>query len=179
MLPRNLRYIVTLIAGAATLLAIVLAPRWAAAAMLPTCESHELSRMPIEWLAALKPAPSSCSIGEIAVGDDLGDARVAAMCDERGASMVAPPLVHPVADARIDAARGCLPELSMPRVGPGSEEAPVGPPVFAVADQANLGAAELIFPAPSELGPPFVRVAGAARSGVERDIDHPPRCASR
>lgn len=176
MLPRHLRPFVTLFAFTATLLAIVLAPRWVSAAILPTCDSRELSPIPAEWLAPpLLADMVACTLGELPAGDDLGDGRVAAMCDDRGASMVAPPLVHAIADARIDAAPGCLPELTGPCVGPSPDHAPLGAPAFAVLDLASLGDALSIPPAPSELGPPFVVTAGAARAGVKHRIDHPPR----
>src|SRR5262245_59502416 len=121
MLSRNLQRLVAWLAFTAALLLPVLLPGLARAAILPACESHEVTRTPPEWLA---PAPiilpDACSIGEIAVGEDLGDARVAAMCSDTGASVVAPPRLVPVVDARIDVAPGCAPEMASAPVSIGA-----------------------------------------------------------
>jgi len=186
MLSRNLLRLVKLPARLATMCAtlvllLLVAPSLARAATLPgtmalpVCESHELSRTPVEWLAPLTMLPDACSLGEIRDDDDPGDPRVAAMCSENGASVVAPGRVLPVVDARIDAAPGCGGELSAPVIGPAPKGSPVGPPAFALADDAVLGAAVLVLPASSELGPPFPAAAGAERAGVKHGIDHPPR----
>jgi hypothetical protein len=154
---------------------VLLAPGLARAAILPACESVEVSHATIEW-AAPTILPDSCSAGGIQLDDDLGDMSVPAMCSENGASMVAPGRVLPVVDARIDAAPGCGAELSGAQaIGPAPDDAPVAAPAFAVVDHAVLGAGTLVPPAVSELAPPFVVVPGAPRAGVKHDIEHPPR----
>ena len=119
--------------------------------------------------------------------EDPGDLRVPALCDNRGACTIAPPLVHPVADARIETARGCASELaallydddcsqrSGVAIGPGPQHSPAAgvPPVL--AEHAVLDAALVVPPASSELGPDFLLVAGGPRRGVVQGIDHPPR----
>lgn len=156
---------------------MLLAPGLARAAILPACESHEVSAPPIEWLAPTPTIlPDACSLGiGIPIDDELGDMHVAAMCSESGASMVAPGRVLPVVDARIDAAPGCGGELAAPAIGPAPDDAPVGAPAFALANHAVLGAGVLVPPPASELALPYPPVAGAPRAGVKRGIEHPPR----
>jgi hypothetical protein len=176
MLSRTLQRLVTLLAFTAAVLVPLLMPAIAHAGLLPACESHELTAMPAEWLPKPPaPAPEACSIGEIPVDADPGDVRVAAMCDEHGASVVAPPRVHSVADDRIDAAAGCGSKLSAPLCGPEPKEAPASAPGFALAEHALLGGAVVVPPVWYELAPPFPAVAGAPRTGVKQRIDHPPR----
>lgn len=182
MLTRNQQRLVKMLAFVAAfvmpalVLVVLLAPGLARAAILPACESHELSRTPAEWLAPTPTIlPDACSLGEIRNDEDPGDARVAAMCSESGASVVAPGRVLPVVDARIDAAAGCSGEVSAPAIGAGPEDAPIGPPAFALADHAVLGAGVLLPPVASELVLSFPADAGVARAGVRRAIEHPPR----
>lgn len=174
MLSRNLKRLVSWLAFVATLLVIALVPRGADAAILPACENHPVTPMPAEWLAALAQ-PDSCVAADMARDDDAGDVRVAAMCDDRGASVVAPPRLLPIADARIDAASSCGGEIAGPSCSPAQQDSPLGPPAFALAEQGVLGGVVMVPPAPSELGPAFPMVAGAALPGVARDIEHPPR----
>jgi hypothetical protein len=170
------RFVAVPLALPLAFLLVALAPRVAAAAILPACESHELTRTPPEWLAPTPTIlPDACSIGEIANDEDLGDARVAAMCSDSGASMVAPPRLVPVIDARIDRAPGCVAELDCPVIGPSSHDSPAVPPPFAVTDHALLGGGVLVPPAPYTLAPAFPVVVGAPRAGVRHALDHPPR----
>jgi hypothetical protein len=183
MRSRHHKRLVRWIALAATLLCaalLTLSPRVASAAFLPACENQELTRMPAEWLAVPPPpAAEACSLAAaiLEAGDDeQGDPRVAAMCDARGASMVAPQRILPIADAHIDAA-GC----SAPEIGAGaaldasSDDAPLGGPGVALVDPAVLGAATQVPPAPSELLPPYPAAADRPLAGVKQAIDHPPR----
>ncbi|MFT3768863.1 MAG: hypothetical protein QM820_25755 [Minicystis sp.] len=177
MLSRNLQRLVTWLAFAAALIVPVLVPALARAAILPACENHELTPTPPEWLAPTPTIlPDACSVTEIRNDEDAGDPRVAAMCSESGASVVAPPRVAPVVDARIEAVPGCGSEVSAaPVIGPGPKDSPVGPPAFALADHAVLDEGLLVPPAASELAPPYPAAAGEARAGVRQGIDHPPR----
>ncbi|APR80298.1 Hypothetical protein A7982_05645 [Minicystis rosea] len=178
MASRNLQRLSRWLAFAATLLVpvvVLLAPRLAFAALLPACESHEVTPTPPEWLAMPTILPDSCTLGEIRNDEDPGDPRVAAMCSESGASVVAPPRVVPIVDARIEASSGCTGEISAPVCGPSSHDTPLGQPAFAVLDHAMLGDGLLIPPATSELAPPFRAAAGMPRAGVKHAVEHPPR----
>ena len=180
---------------AAALLAFALAllvPSLARATLVPACESHQLTRMPVEWLLdrdgdhdRREPAPDACSSVERVervtergdrAEDELTDSRVAAMCDGRGASMVAPPLVRAIVDARIDAP-ACSLDLAdaAPVARPGREHTPLGAPAFALAQHAVLDAETVVAPPCSELAPPYPAIPGEARAGVRLRIDHPPR----
>lgn len=180
MLLRNLTRALSWVAFAAMLLAVALVPRSARAAILPACENHPVTPMPAEWLAALAQtdAPQqtdACVTADMTRGDDFGDSRVAAMCDDRGASVVAPPRLLPIADARIEAGSSCGADLAAPACSPGHQDMPLGPPAFALAEQGVLGESILVPSAPSELGPAFPMIVDPALRGVARDIEHPPR----
>jgi hypothetical protein len=171
MSRRLLQRLAALIALAIALVVPLGSSGVAHAAIVLTCESHPVTLMPREWLP--EAVPDACAAPAPAdEGDDAS--RVAAMCDDRGASMVAPPLVRPVADARIDAA--CHgDDLSAPAFGPGPKHAPLAGPGFALADAGLPGDALLVPPASSELAPPYLAAVGAARAGFARTIEHPPR----
>jgi hypothetical protein len=171
---------------------MMLAPAIARAALIPECEAHDqLTRMPVEWVAPTPPPPSadSCDAG---VGltmegdrpaqlvaaphpDELGDTRLAPMCDERGACVVAPPRIHPVADDRIEAGTRCGWDSSGPLVAPGPRHSPDALTSPMLAQHAVLDALAMVPPAPSELAAPFPRPSGGPRIGYARGIDHPPR----
>lgn len=171
---------------AAALLAFALAllvPGVARATLVPACESHQITRMPVEWLVDRRePAPDACtSVERVServdhAEDELTDSRVAAMCDGRGASMVAPPLVRAIVDARIDAP-ACSLDLAdaAPVARPGHGHTPLGAPAFALAQHAVLDAEAVVAPPSSELAPPYPAIPGEARAGVRLRIDHPPR----
>jgi hypothetical protein len=169
-MPRLVQRLVVWFAFAAALFA----PAVARAAFLPACENHPLTMGP--EARPTEPAPDACSPGDRLEQDAVvgPGSRVAAMCDARGASVVAPQRILPIADARIDAVPGCGAEPG-PHVGPGPERSPLGGPVVALAEHAILAGFELPPPVFSELVPPFPVVAGAARPGERRGIDHPPR----
>lgn len=158
----------------------------ARATLVPACESHQITRMPVEWLVDREPTPDACTSGErvgdvgerLGNADELADSRVAAMCDERGASAVAPSLVRPIVDARIDAIPGgCSIDITnaAPVARRGSEHAPLGAQAFALAQGAMIDAQALVPPASSEFAPPYPAAPGQGRAGIRRGIDHPPR----
>jgi hypothetical protein len=149
-------------------------PAPARPALVPACEVHEFSAMPSEWLKQ-EPASDACSTADRDAQDDLGDPRVAAMCDARGASVIAPPRILSIADARIDVASGQAFELGPHIVGPSPHDSPASGPSYAIFEQATLDDVLVVPPAPCELAPPYPPVEGGARQGVARGIDHPPR----
>jgi hypothetical protein len=171
-MSRVVHALVVCLAFAATLLV----PFAARAAFLPACESHEWSGVPsLAVLGAPEAAPDACSAVRHADDDNTIDVRVAAMCDARGASMIAPPRVLPIADARIDAAPGCGFDLGGPHVGPAPDHAPVAAAAHALAEHATLDVVAKVPPAPSALLPAYPPVGGYARPGHARGVDHPPR----
>jgi hypothetical protein len=165
---RLLQRLVVLLAFAG----VILAPALARAALLPACEVHELTRMPVEWLVA--EAGDACDAGPTAA-DEQVDVKVAGMCDDRGASIVAPPRIHAIVDARIEAGNGWAFDHSAPHIGPSPQDSPLSSPPLALLDQATLQALAVVAPAASELAPPFPPLPGGPRPGVSRGIDHPPR----
>jgi hypothetical protein len=162
--------------------AALLAPALARAALLPSCDGHEqLTRaLPPSPPPAEPPPADACSLAAMAAlagasADELGDVRVAAMCDIRGASVIAPQRVQPMTSGRIEA--GAVPgaDPSTPVIDSGTRHPPVAAASPALAEHAVLDLAALVPPATSELGPPFPPVTGSPRSGFVRGIDHPPR----
>lgn len=152
--------------------AAILSARVAAAAIVPACEDHQLSRMPIEWIALAASEVSSLA----PAGDsEAPDVRVAAMCDVRGASMVAPPRVLPIVDARIEAVPRSALDVFGPSIGPSAHELPVSGTAFALAEQAWLGGEMVVPPARCELLPPYPVASGEVPAGVTRGIERPPR----
>ncbi len=185
-MERLLQRLVSCLAFAAALLA----PSWARATLLPACDAHDqlLTRGPvIEWAMptvldgsdvcdAGSPNPSDAPTAGQAAAEDVGDSRVPAMCDERGASMIAPPRILPMTDARIMATPGCANDGGSPLASaPGSHRAPVPSASAALAEHAVLDARPTVPPPGSELAPSFPPVLGGARSGHPRGIEYPPR----
>jgi hypothetical protein len=171
---RVVHALVVCLAFAATLLV----PLVARAAFLPACESHEWSGertafLPIVALGAPEGADACSTVRD--ADDEAIDVRVAAMCDARGASIVAPPRILPVADARIDAVPGCGFDLSAPHCGPSPDHTPAAVAAHALAQHATLDVLAQVPPAPSALLPAYPPVAGGARPGHARGVDHPPR----
>jgi hypothetical protein len=163
---------------------VFLLPALARAALVPACDAHEqLTRMPAPSPPELRVVDAgledACSVGSLAAlhapTDELGDVRVAAMCDPRGASVIAPQRILPVSDARIEAPPACEADSAAPAVGPGSHHAPVAGASVALADHAVLDPASLIPPPSSELAPAYPPVLGGPRSGFRPGVDHPPR----
>lgn len=181
------------LAFASALVVPLLFAATARAALLPACEAHEpITRMPAEWMAPVAPPPAPAEDACTAMAhdqsprgsqeergsqEDLGDVKVAAMCDDRGASIIAPPPILPIVDARIEAVPGCAADhaTALAALRPGSRSAPSAAAAPALAEHAVLDASDLVPPAPSELGLPFPPVRGRPQSGVARGIDHPPR----
>ncbi len=162
-------------------------PSVARAALLPDCDAREqLTRMPAEWLerapGSTQPqAPTfACNLGEAhhaALADDADEVKVAGMCDDRGASVVAPPRVHPLGNARIEASRSCGSDgpAAAGAIAHRSHEVPGAGGAPVLAEHAVLDAACLVPCASSELGPAFLPVAGGPRLGAPRNVDRPPR----
>jgi hypothetical protein len=183
---RSFQRLVMLLAFAGALVVPLLFAATARAAMLPACEQHDaITRMPAEWMPSAEPTfvedactPAEGHDGDRAkAADDLGDLKVAAMCDVRGASVIAPPRILSIADTRIEAVPNRAGDHSAQALlRPGrSSHSPAGAGVPALADHAVIDGGALVRPASSEVGPPFMPVAGGPRCGVARGIDHPPR----
>jgi len=166
----------------------LLVPAFARAALLPACEHDPATRMAVEWLSVAATdgpadAQDACNLSSAAsavpavrAADDLGDLRVAPMCDVRGASAIAPPRIHTIGDDRIEAVTGPGAELySSVTIGPGPRDCPAAGAALALADHAVLDPAVLVPPPSSELAAPFLPVTGNPRAVIARGIDHPPR----
>ena len=158
-------------------------PAIARAAFIPECEAHDqVTRLPAEWAPAIPSAlpPDECPAPPSAVApslgaDELGDSRVPAMCDDRGASVIAPQRILPITDARIEAVPGCGTDASAPVIGPGPKHPPLAGAAPALVEHASLDALSLLPATWSELAPAFPPVTGGPRCGFAPGIDHPPR----
>jgi hypothetical protein len=154
----------------------LLVPLRARAAILPACENRELFTLsPSLPLGDTPPEPAANAACATPHSEPEGQANVAPMCDLRGASMVAPPRVHPVNDDRIEATRSCEVSSASPMIGPSPRDASAIHAGAALAAYAMLGSSPLVPRAFSEPAPAFLPTRGEARAGVERDVYHPPR----
>jgi len=149
---------------------VLLVPAFARAAIVPACESYEFSGMP-------RPEPRPESLCTPVSGPDeaQGDFKVAPMCDERGASAVAPPYASPVSDARIEASAHCDLGSSAPHIGPSPKHpSPIAELSFAL-EPAVLAAEMLFSPLQTEPLPAYPPVLGEARPGIQQSVFRPPR----
>lgn len=160
-----------LVAFLAFALAVCL-PLSASAAIVPVCEAEVATEAPAPDLdAQITP---SCEV-VTSVDDETGETSAAPLCDPAGASAVAPPRIHPIADGSIEAAPSCGDTEGAPSVGPRSPDPLQGGELGGAVHQAVL-VPELSVPPPfggeELLAPP---VTGGPRVGFRRGIDHPPR----
>jgi hypothetical protein len=175
-----LRRLVTPLLVCLVLAVALLVPLRAHAAILPACENRELLSLapppaPSILLVDQPGEPAPVAACEAPSGEPEGDSKVAPMCDPRGASIIAPPRIHPVNDDRIEASPSCELELTIARIGPGPRDSSSILFGAALAAYATLGDSALVPPACSELAPDYPPAEGKARSGVARDVYHPPR----
>lgn len=163
----------------------LLFPLTAGAAILPLCEVDAVTMaprapaaLPLAFAAAEDPA-TPCDELSLADSEDdevVVDSKIAAFCDARGASAIAPQRVHGINDARIEATPSCARlDAAAQTIAPSSPEGYAAGPAGALLDPAALSAATLIPPAPSELLPAYAPVTDAERSGIEQAVYHPPR----
>lgn len=166
---RHLQQLSALIALAMALLV----PSRAWAMLLPACENREVATvMPLGDEAA-REATSACD--EAGAEDEVGDSKVPALCDPRGASVIAPPRIHAIIDARIENGARCGVTITTPTIGPGPDDGSSAGALVALPSHAVIPGSELV-PAPSYvLAPDFPPAEGGARSGIQRDVYHPPR----
>lgn len=145
----------------------VLLPLRASATILPLCELQ-----PTASTVTAPPEPT-CELG--ADSDDFGDSSSAPMCDLRGASVVAPPQIFPVADARIEAgSRGCSASVSSPSLSPLPQESPV--PVSAASTDVTTLPMLVPLPPPADcITIEFIADGGRAHAGIAPSVYHPPR----
>jgi hypothetical protein len=146
----------------------VLLPLRASATILPFCELQPTSS------TMTAPPEPTCELAA-ADDDDLGDTSSAPMCDLRGASVVAPPQIFPVDDARIEAGpRGCSATVSSPSLSPLPQESPVQ--VNAASTDVMTLAVLVPLPPPADwITIDFIADDSRPHAGVMRTIFHPPR----
>jgi hypothetical protein len=149
-----------------------LAPSMARAAILPACENDAWSAAPLAQ-PAQELVVDDCA--SVAAFEEEGDPQAAPMCDSRGASAVAPGRVHPMTDARIDAAVVCDGKIFGPSLAPASGDHPSASAVWAVLDPAHLGQTFELRPVFSLELPVYPVETGAPRAGFDRGVYHPPR----
>jgi hypothetical protein len=165
----------------------LLFPLAASAAILPMCEVDSATVMPrapvavapLLAIGADEPTPSCDQLSRLngADDDDVVDPKIAAFCDARGASAIAPQRIVPINnDARIDAAPACARvDISTPTVAASSHDGLATGSAAVLLDPAALDPSAMIHPASSELLPAYAPVLDVECSGVERSVYHPPR----
>lgn len=178
------RHLLQRLAVWAAFAVVLLIPLRARAAILPLCEvdaATVMPRMPVLpplafAAAAEEPTPSCDQLSAVADDEDGIDPRIAAFCDARGASAIAPQRIAPINDARIDANPACARlDTSTQTIAPSPRDGLATSSAALLLDPAALDAAAMIAPAPSELLPAFAPVIDRDRAGVERSVYHPPR----
>ncbi|MFO0758464.1 MAG: hypothetical protein U0359_18370 [Byssovorax sp.] len=153
-------------------------PSRAEAALLLACDARELFTflpLPAGDDVGRDAADEPVSCSDTVPGDAEPDSKVPALCDPRGASAIAPPHIHAIIDARIEASTRCGMSFESPHVGPSPDQGsstiiPAGMPADAVIPDAVP-----LFRSVYALLPDFPPIEGGARSGIERDVYHPPR----
>ena len=177
-------------AFAVALLVPLLTARTAHAAILPLCEVDSATRMPRAPVAALAaplafaadeaapPCDQLSRLNAVAVDeDDVIDLKIAAFCDARGASGIAPQRIVPINnDARIDPTPACARlDSSTQTIAPSQHDGLATGPAAVLLDPVALDASAMIHPASSELLPAYAPVADGDCSGIEQAVYHPPR----
>lgn len=153
-----------------------LAPLQALAAIIPICDGDAISAwnsMVPTMRAAETNSTEDCQAP--AASPDEQDLQVAAMCDVRAATVVAPNRVRPMSDARIDAVDSCDGIQHGPFASaPGSNPAIDGL-TWAFVEPAVLTDSTTIRPQIYIELPSMFVDPGAPRPGFDREIFHPPR----
>lgn len=172
-------------AFAVALLVPLVAARPAHAAILPLCEVDSATVMPRApaptplAFAADEPTPSCDQLSRLGGSDDDDtiDPKIAAFCDARGASAIAPQRIVPINnDARIDATPACARlDLSTPTIAASAHDGLATGSAALLLDPAALDASATIHPASSELLPAYPPVTDVGCSGIEQAVYHPPR----
>ncbi len=169
MTYRHLQRLSALIALAMALLV----PARAWAALLPACENREVATQQPRVDDAERDVASLCNEGN--AEDEVGDSKVPALCDPRGASIIAPPRIHPIIDARIESGVRCGVTITTPMLSTGTDDGTSAIAQVAMPGHAVVADEEMV-PAPSyELAPDFTPPDGRALAGVARSVYHPPR----
>jgi hypothetical protein len=160
----------------------LLFPLAASAAILPLCEVDAATVMPRTpappphaFVAVEEPTPSCGELGA-AADDDAVDPRIAAFCDARGASAIAPQRIIPINDARLEATPACARlDISTQTIVPSPRDGFATGTAAVLLDPAALDADAMIPPAASELLPDYAPVTDVNCSGIEQAVYHPPR----
>lgn len=162
----NPRALFARVVGAVVFALAMLVPFRASAAIVPACEVDVETRAPAPQLE------SSCD-GDSG-SDHAVDSVAAPMCGEQGVSVLAPPRLLPVADARIEARHSCSGFERGPSIGPHTGDPP-SISSSATLERAVLDAGLVVPPSPLlELGG-FPAPTGGPRAGFAENIYHPPR----
>ncbi|HSO00631.1 MAG TPA: hypothetical protein VLS89_20205 [Candidatus Nanopelagicales bacterium] len=148
-------------------------PFQASAAILVLCEEDAMTLVPAQAQAQEANVSAACDEN----GDEeIGGGHAAPLCDPRGASVVAPPRIHAIADARIEAAPSCGGSEMGTAIGPSSQDPTQAGELGNAAPQGVL-VPEMALPSRTEGDAPSAPTAvdGGPLAGFEHGIDHPPR----
>lgn len=156
--------------------AVWLAPLQAFAALMPICDGDAISAWNPVGSAVL---PTETNLANdcqaLTANPDEQDPQVAAMCDVRAATVVAPNRIHPMSDARIDAVDSCDGIQHSPLASAPGSNPWIDGLTWAYIEPAVLSDSLAILPQTFiELPSVFVD-PGEPRIGFDREIYHPPR----
>jgi len=161
------------LAFAAVFAAVWLVPLRANATIIPVCDGDASSGF--SALPSLQVADAKLDCASPTPAEEGDDPQIAAMCDMRGATAIAPDRIHPESDARIDAVVSCDGTVHGPLLGPShGEDGPSSTPL-AITHHAILAGTFDLRPALLEELPPYLPMTGAPQAGFDREIFHPPR----
>lgn len=156
--------------------AVWLAPLQAMAAIIPICDGDAISAWGpvVQTVYAVETnQPEDCRGGT--ANSDEHDPQVAAMCDARAASIVAPNRIHPMTDARIDAVPSCEGIQHGPFASTPSNDHHVDGSSWVSVEPAMLTASVVVRPRIYFELPPMFVDPGSPQAGFDREIYHPPR----
>jgi hypothetical protein len=185
MVPGMSRHLLQRFAVWTAFAVALLFPLTASAAILPLCEVDAATVMPraplpspLAFAAAEEPTPACDQLAAAGANDDddAVDPKIAAFCDARGASAIAPQRIVPISDARIEAVPSCSRlDLSTQTIAPSPRDGLAAGPAAMLLDPAAIDPSAMIFPASSELLPDYAPVTDVGCSGIEQAVYHPPR----
>lgn len=153
-----------------------IAPLQAMAAIIPICDGDAISAVGPVFAAVHSPETNPAEdCHAVPNSPDEHDPQVAAMCDTRAATVVAPNRVFPMTDARIDAAPSCTGIHHGPFVNAANNGPLLDGLSWVNVDPTMLGDAWVMRSRPFVELPPMLIDPGSPHAGFDREIYHPPR----
>lgn len=154
-----------------------LAPLQAMAAIVPICDGDAVSvwNPVVPAVRTVETTPTDEDCRAAPSNADEHEAHVAAMCDARAATIIAPNRIHPMSDARIDAVVSCDGIQHGPFANSSNGSEYIDGLSWAHVDPAVLSEPVMVRPRIYIELPPVFMETGSPSNGFDPDIYHPPR----